>query len=93
MNCVSAIMKRLGELLDDCPPDLLRLYALLVLVRGQDTSREDVHDAWALWRDVTRPDHPSLVPFSELTLDVQALDDKYVDAIRVAAGGVRCPDG
>ena len=88
MNYVSIIMDQLGELLDDCPPELLRLYALLVLVRGQDTSRKDVHDAWSAWRDATRPDHPSLVPFSELSPEVQELDDPYVTAIRIVASGL-----
>ena len=88
MNYVRPVMNQLGKLLGDCPPDLLRLYALLVLTRGQFTSREDVHEAWAIWRDATRPDHPSLVPFSELSPEVQALDDPYVEAIRTVARGL-----
>ena len=73
--------------LDDCPPDLLRHYALLVLTVGADTALVDVHDAWACWREATRPDHPSLVPFGDLTPEVQELDRKYMDAIRKVAAG------
>lgn len=71
--------------LDDCPPGLLRFYALLVLIQGHRTSLEDVHDAWACWRNATRPDHPALVPFGSLTPDVQELDRKYMDATHKAA--------
>ena len=85
MNYVDTIAARLGELLGDCPPELLRLYALLVLVRGEDVTLKDVHDAWAVWRCATRPDHPSLVPFDQLTPEVQELDAKYAGAIREVA--------
>ena len=71
--------------LDDCPPELLRLYALLVLTTGVITSLEDVHNAWSAWRQATRPDHPSLVPFADLAPEVQELDRKYMDAIRKVA--------
>ena len=66
---------------------LYRIYALLALVRGDETSAEDVHDGWSVWRAETRPDHPSLVPFDQLPPEVQALDDPYVRAIRQVAGG------
>ena len=53
--------------------------------KGTETTLENVHDAWSTWRDATRPDHPSLVPFAELAPDVQELDRKYADAIREVA--------
>jgi hypothetical protein len=64
---------------------LLTLYALLALTKGTDATLNDVHDAWSLWRMSTRPDHPSLVPFSELSVAVQELDRPYMDAIHRAA--------
>lgn len=85
MNYIDDITSRLAARLDDCPPDLLRFYALLVLIQGHCTSLEDVHDAWAAWRVATRPDHPSLVPFGVLTPEVQELDRKYRDAIHQVA--------
>ena len=75
----------LGELIPGNDPALLRYYALLVLTTGENTPREHVHDAWSAWRTVTRPDHPSLAPFDELTEQVKAYDDPYVDAIRQVA--------
>jgi hypothetical protein len=71
-----------------CPgldPELAQLYALLALTRGTRTSLQDVHDAWAVWRCGTRPDHPSLVPFDQLTPEVQELDRPYMDAIHRTA--------
>jgi hypothetical protein len=67
---------------------LYRIYALLALTVGEDVTAEHVHDAWSVWRAETKPDHKSLIPFAELTPDVQALDDKYVDAIRAVAAGM-----
>ena len=82
---VTGITGKLAASLPDCPDDLLRMYALLALVSGPGTTLEDVHDAWACWRVATRPDHPALVPFTDLTPDVQELDQKYADAIRTVA--------
>lgn len=65
----------------DIPPDLARLYALLALVKGEDTTLEDVHDAWAVWCNIDRPEHSSLVPFDDLTDEVQGFDVPYRDAI------------
>lgn len=84
-NYVGAILARLADLLPDLDPDLAQLYALLALTLGDGTSLEDVHDAWAVWRNTTRPDHKSLVPFGELTLAVQELDRTYMDAIHEAS--------
>lgn len=84
-NYVDDVTARLAGTLDDCPLELLRLYTLLALVKGPGTTLEDVHDAWAVWRADTRPDHPSLVPFGDLRPEVQELDRKYMDAICAAA--------
>ena len=71
-----------------CPGEddaLLDLYLVLALVKGKEVTLADVHDAWAIWRSRTRPDHSSIIPFSELTAGVQALDQPYADAIAAAA--------
>lgn len=61
-------------------------YALLCLAKGTETTARNVHDAWAVWAiqeyDGT---HRSLVPFDQLTPEVQALDIPYRDAIRRVA--------
>lgn len=84
-NYIDELAARLGTVLDDCDDDLLRLYALLALTTGADTTEEDVHHAWGTWRAATRPDHPDLVPFEQLAPEVQALDTRYAEAIRAVA--------
>ena len=64
---------------------LFYTYALLMRAKGVDTQWEDVHDAWSAWASAARPDHPALVPFEELTPEIQALDQPFLDAIREAA--------
>ena len=91
MNYIDRIASDLAtECGDDDPTDteklLYRFYALLVLSRGADTTARDVHDAWAAWQTGLFSKHRSIVPFEELTPEVQALDDKYVDAIHAVAG-------
>lgn len=65
---------------------LYRAYALLALVKGQDVTLENVHDAWSSWKAATDPDHESICPFSELDQQTREKDRPYVDAIRRIAG-------
>ncbi len=61
-------------------------YAVLVLAKGTVTTSEDVHDAWSAWAAIRHDGkHRSLVPFEELTPEIQAYDDLYRDAIRSVA--------
>jgi hypothetical protein len=76
----------LDEVLD---PSLEQLYVLLVLVKGELTTNQDVHDAWSIWRTMTNPAHKALVPFEGLELSVQELDRKYVIAIHAAARRIK----
>lgn len=80
-NYIQTGADKLDEALPGLDPDLARLYVLLILAKGGETTRKDVHDAWALWRNTTRPDHPALIEFDELTPEVQELDQKYLTAI------------
>ncbi len=64
---------------------LLDLYTLLVLVKGEAVTVEDVHDAWSVSVRCTSPDHPSVVPFVDLPWAVQERDAKYAAAVRVVA--------
>jgi hypothetical protein len=84
-NYVAPAIAKLTQALPDCEPDLVRLYALLALTLGATTTEQEVHDAWAIWRDATNPGHPALVPFDELSPQAQALDTPYAEAIRAAA--------
>lgn len=68
-------------------PRLTDLYLLLVLVRGHDVTLQDVHDAWAVYRsksDSTRPPHPDLKPFEELSSPTQAKDEPFRQHILAA---------
>lgn len=64
---------------------LYRLYALLLGSKGTAVSAADVHDAWAIWAAVDRPDHPCLVPFYQLSPEKQMLDEPYARTIRAIA--------
>lgn len=64
---------------------LLELYGYLALTTATGTTREDVHDASAVWKHEIDPAHESIIPFEELTLPVQELDQPKVDAIHRAA--------
>jgi len=72
---------------DEDTSDLFRLYAVLLLAKGEDVSREDVHNAWVAWMLSKGEAHESMVPFSELGTEIQAEDSPYVVAIRQVAQG------
>ena len=86
-NYVSQMINLIIDELPDIPLELASLYALLALTRGINTTLEDVHDAWAVWTAATRNklDHPSLIPFKELTTEIQELDREYMNGIHRAA--------
>ena len=81
VNYIDEIVARLDEKIPGNDVALLRLYALLALTQGVNTTLENVHDAWGAWRTATNPGHKSLVPFDQLTPEVQEYDRKYMDAI------------
>jgi hypothetical protein len=89
MNYVARFEEELTRELDDCDEELIKLYSLLGLVLGVNVTLQDVHDAWAVWKNETTPEHRSLVPFGELTPEVQELDRKYMDAIHRVHGRLR----
>ena len=64
---------------------LFLLYAVLLLAKGEDVTREDVHNAWVAWMEFNGEEHKSMVPFTELPPDTQAEDSPFVIAIRSVA--------
>lgn len=60
---------------------LLDFYGLLVLTVGKDCTQKHIHDAWSLWQNQTQPEHRSLIPFEELSREVQEFDEKYRVAV------------
>lgn len=64
---------------------LFRLYAVLLLAKGDHVTRADVHNAWVAWIAGQDVDHDSLVPFTDLNAETQDEDSPYVLAIRTVA--------
>lgn len=90
MNYVQRLRAALAPKLPDCDDTLIDLYVLLGLMYSDmGVIASDVHNAWAVWRNKTNPEHPAIVPFEQLSPEVQALDDKYVDAIVAAVREAR----
>lgn len=79
-NYIQKVKEELNEHIE-CPDDLIDLYALLVLVKGEKCTLEDVHDAWSVWKNKYTDEHKSLIPFDELTKTVQEMDREYARAI------------
>ena len=84
MNYIEAVRKDL-EKESGCHGALLDLYVLLAFTLGDRVELIDVHDAWAIWKNKSMPDHRSLIPFNELSVEVQNLDNKYCEAIKTVA--------
>lgn len=88
-NYISEIATELRRELPDFDvpqgDSLLLLYALLVLARGESTSRADVHNAWVTWQTLNGEAHDASVPFGELSPESQVKDAPYVNAIRAVA--------
>lgn len=70
---------------DEDTTNLFLMYAVLLLAKGEDVSREDVHNAWVAWTISKGVDHEALVPFSELSPSTQSEDSPFVVAIRTVA--------
>lgn len=76
--------------------DLVHLYTLLVLTKGTDITLKDVHDAWAVFTNFQPKtewcrghEHPSIIPFEELTYEEQEKDRKFADILRSVAEELR----
>ncbi|PTL60056.1 DUF7701 domain-containing protein [Paraconexibacter algicola] len=63
---------------------LFRIYAVLLLAKGEQVTDEDVHNAWSVWMQENQGDHPALRPFSELDASARESDEPFVAAIRAA---------
>ncbi|HWF15819.1 MAG TPA: hypothetical protein VG244_06525 [Acidimicrobiales bacterium] len=76
---------RTDALPDEETVELFRLYAVLLLSKGQAVTAEDVHNAWVAWMLSKGEAHESLVPFAELNAKTQGEDSPFVLAIRSVA--------
>ena len=64
---------------------LFRLYAIVLRAKGLNATAADVHNAWAAWQQELDPDHDALLPYDDLSPDVQAEDRPFLAAIHAAA--------
>lgn len=93
MNYIDEVKAELREHLR-IGKGLQNVYAILVLVKGEDVTLKDVHDAWAVnidqvWDKATNGEHRSVVPFDELSPETQAKDQNYVDGIVATARALK----
>lgn len=65
--------------------ELFRMYAVLLLAKGEQVTRADVHNAWVAWMAASEPSHDALVPFERLDAQTQSEDSPFVVAIRTVA--------
>jgi hypothetical protein len=80
-----------GAVPGDALPDeetssLFRIYAVLLMAKGQEVTREDVHNAWVAWMLNRGETHESMVPFADLSAETQAEDSPFMVAVRMVAG-------
>jgi hypothetical protein len=64
---------------------LFRLYAVLVLIKGERTGAADVHHAWSAWKAERDPLDEDIRPFQELDEATRAADEPFATAIREVA--------
>ena len=76
--------------------NLIRLYALLVLVKGENTTLEDIHDAWSMDMNFKEKnaycyghEHKSIVPFERLSRETQDKEIEYLNAVRKIAKEIK----
>ncbi len=88
MNYLLEIASRIkAEVPESLLPDsetrnLFILYALIALSRGTSVTAEDVHNAWNAWMLLRGENHPSMVPFEELSKNKKEEDNPFLEAIR-----------
>ncbi|GHI47576.1 DUF7701 domain-containing protein [Streptomyces albidoflavus] len=85
----------LADLIRSCLPhgaeppahsdDLFRIYAVLLLAKGDQVTDEDVHNAWSAWTQSMDSSHEALIAFHKLDPKIRAFDAPYAEAIRTAA--------
>jgi hypothetical protein len=95
MNYIDALAHEIrGEVPDGALPqentdDLFRVYAVLLLSKGAEVTRGDVHDAWVAWMTMRGKHHVSMVPFDELDVVTRDEDSIFMKAIRRVAARQR----
>jgi hypothetical protein len=76
---------------DEDTSGLFLIYAVLLLAKGEEVTREDVHNAWVAWMTSRGEAHEAIVPFEELPLETRGEDSPFVAAIRAVARSLSGP--
>lgn len=90
---IDDVVERVAEKTGLKGEKLVHLYALLVLIKGEDVTLSDIHDAWSVnmnYKESNPPycyghDHLSIVPFEQLSKETQDRDVPYLEALKEVA--------
>jgi predicted lipase len=84
-NYVQAIIDDLKSLLMGSPEEEVRMYALVVMNEGLNSTLEHVHNAWATYRATNGHSYIDAIPFNQLSTDVQEINATALDAVHTVA--------
>ena len=85
-----AILKE--ELNEELPEVLFSCYLSLACTSastGTPITNEAIHDAWSIWKNTVDDTHKSIVPYKQLSIEIQELDAPYTDAVNRAADRIK----
>lgn len=95
MNYIDAVVTKIrsnipsGVSIPENADSLFDMYALLAIIKGEEVTGEDVHNAWSVWMNQINPHHESLVPYTQLSNEVKAMDEPFVEAIRLVSRSLK----
>lgn len=85
-----AILKE--ELNEELPEVLFSCYLSLACTSvstGTPITNEEIHDAWSVWKNTVDNSHVSIIPYNQLSIEIQELDTPYTDAVNRAADRIK----
>ena len=80
------------ELSEELPEVLFFNYLSLACASastGTPITNEEIHDAWSIWKNTVDNTHASIIPYNQLSIEIQELDAPYTDAINRAADRIK----
>lgn len=86
----AAILKE--ELNQELPEVLFSCYLDLACISastGTPITNEAIHDAWSIWKNTVDCTHKSIIPYNQLSIEIQELDTPYTDAVNRAADRIK----
>lgn len=80
------------ELNQELPEVLFSCYLSLACTSastGTPITNEEIHDAWSIWKNTVDSSHVSIIPYNQLSIEIQELDAPYTDAVNRAADRIK----